>query len=95
MLHKLNAPVVITGSQRSSDRGSSDAFFNLTCAVKIAAQSDIAEVGTCMHATSSDDKCAFIRGTKIRKMHTSRRDAFRPMNDTLIAYVDKNLDIYI
>ena len=31
MLHNLNAPVVITGAQRSSDRGSSDAFFNLTC----------------------------------------------------------------
>jgi len=93
MLHNLNAPVVITGAQRSSDRGSSDAFFNLTCAVQIAAKSDIAEVGICMHATSSDDKCAFIRGTRARKMHTSRRDAFRSINDKVIAYVDRKLDI--
>ena len=93
MLKDLNGPVVITGAQRSSDRGSSDAFFNLACAVKIAAESDIAEVGVCMHDSSSDDRCAFIRGTKARKMHTSRRDAFRPINDRPIAYVDSRLDI--
>ena len=93
MLDKLNAPVVITGAQRSSDRGSSDAFFNLSCAVQIAARSDIAEVGICMHASSSDDRCAFIRGTRARKMHTSRRDAFRAINDRPIAYVDRKLNI--
>jgi glutamyl-tRNA(Gln) amidotransferase subunit D len=93
MLKNLNAPVVITGSQRSSDRGSSDAFFNLICSVKFATASDVAEVGTCMHYTSSDDKCAFIRGTKTRKMHSSRRDAFRPINDKPIATIDKKMDI--
>lgn len=93
MLKDLSGPVVITGAQRSSDRGSSDAFFNLSCAVKIAAESDIAEVGICMHNSSSDDRCAFIRGTKARKMHTSRRDAFRPINDRAIAYVDSALNI--
>ncbi|MDE1871233.1 MAG: Glu-tRNA(Gln) amidotransferase subunit GatD [Candidatus Micrarchaeota archaeon] len=93
MLHDLNAPVVVTGAQRSSDRGSSDAFFNLASAVQIAAKSDIAEVGICMHATSSDNKCAFIRGTRARKMHTSRRDAFRSMNDRPLAYVSKDLGI--
>src|SRR5208282_2182997 len=55
MLKDLNAPVVVTGAQRSSDRGSSDAFLNLSCAVKLAACSDIAEVGICMHDSSSDD----------------------------------------
>lgn len=89
MLQDLNAPVVITGAQRSSDRGSSDAFFNLICAVELAANSDIAEVGICMHHTKSDDKCAFIRGTKVRKMHTSSRDAFRSINDKPIAFVDR------
>ncbi len=93
MLDRLNSPVVITGAQRSSDRGSSDAFFNLSCAVQIAARSDIAEVGICMHASSSDDRCAFIRGTRARKMHTSRRDAFRAINDRPIAYVDRKLNI--
>ncbi len=87
MLQGLNAPVVVTGAQRSSDRGSSDAFINLICAVQIAAKSDIAEVGICMHRSSSDDECQFMRGTKVRKMHSSRRDAFRPINDRPIAYV--------
>ncbi len=93
MLKNLNAPVIITGAQRSSDRGSSDAFFNLQCAVKLAASSDIAELGICMHATSSDDKCMLIRGTRARKMHTSRRDAFRPINSAPIAYVNRDMSI--
>jgi glutamyl-tRNA(Gln) amidotransferase subunit D len=87
MLENLNSPVVITGAQRSSDRGSSDAFMNLTCAVQIAAKSDIAEVGICMHSSSSDDNCHFLRGTKARKMHSTRRDAFRPINCTPIAKI--------
>ena len=42
-----------------------------------------------MHENSSDNNCAFIRGTKARKMHTSRRDAFKPINDEVIARVSK------
>lgn len=86
MLRNLNKPVVLVGSQRSSDRGSSDAPFNLTCASRIAI-SDMAEVGICMHGTTSDDYCLFTRGTNVRKMHASRRDAFRPMNDKPICTV--------
>jgi glutamyl-tRNA(Gln) amidotransferase subunit D len=93
MLHDLNAPVIITGAQRSSDRGSSDAFMNLTCAVQLAAKSDVAEVGICMHLASDDSRCSLIRGTRARKMHTSRRDAFRPINDRPIAIVDRQLNI--
>jgi len=93
MLQGVNAPVVITGAQRSSDRGSSDAFMNLACATELAAYSDIAEVGICMHDSSSDSRCAFIRGTRARKMHTSRRDAFRAVNSKPVAYVSKNLNI--
>ncbi|MEM3227838.1 MAG: Glu-tRNA(Gln) amidotransferase subunit GatD, partial [Candidatus Micrarchaeaceae archaeon] len=88
MLKGINAPVVLTGAQRSSDRGSSDAFTNLIAATTIAARSNIAEVGICMHSSSSDDMFSFIRGTKVRKMHTSRRDAFRPINDKPIAYIN-------
>ncbi len=87
MLQDLNAPIVITGAQRSSDRGSSDAFMNLICSAQIAAKSDIAEVGICMHRSISDDECQFIRGTKVRKMHSTRRDAFRPINDAPMAFV--------
>jgi glutamyl-tRNA(Gln) amidotransferase subunit D len=68
-------PVVFTGSQRSADRPSSDNVMNAVCAVA-AAKSDCAEVLVCMHADESDEVCALHRGTRVRKNHTSRRDAF-------------------
>ncbi|MEM4267431.1 MAG: Glu-tRNA(Gln) amidotransferase subunit GatD [Candidatus Woesearchaeota archaeon] len=86
MLKNLTKPVVFTASQRSIDRGSSDAFINLGCAI-IAAASDIAEVMTCLHGTIDDEYCLLVRGTKVRKMHSSRRDAFRPINENPIAKV--------
>ncbi|MEM7816046.1 MAG: Glu-tRNA(Gln) amidotransferase subunit GatD [Candidatus Aenigmatarchaeota archaeon] len=85
-LRNLSKPVVLTGAQRSSDRGSSDAGMNLICSARVAV-SDIAEVGICMHGSPEDTYCLFIRGTKVRKMHTSRRDAFRPINDLPLAKV--------
>lgn len=90
MLAGIEMPVVLTGAQRSSDRGSSDAFMNLYCSAVLAAKSDIGEVGICMHKSSSDSECGFIRGTKVRKMHTSRRDAFRPINNNYIASVSSD-----
>ncbi len=87
MLKGIKGPVVITGSQRSPDRGSSDAFINLICGASFAAKSDAAEVGICMHSGSSDDSCSFIRGTHARKMHTSRRDAFKAINNRPIARI--------
>jgi glutamyl-tRNA(Gln) amidotransferase subunit D len=71
----LPVPVVFTGSQRSADRPSSDNVMNAVCAVEAAA-ADCAEVLVCMHASESDDRCALHRGTRVRKNHTSRRDAF-------------------
>lgn len=94
-LKDLNKPVIITGAQRSIDRGSSDSFMNLFCAITAAAKSDIAEVMTCLHGTTNDDYCLLIRGTKVRKMHTSRRDAFRPINDLPLAKVFENGKIEI
>ena len=87
MLPEVPKPVVLTGSQRSSDRPSSDAFMNLICSSYIAGYSEIASVGICMHSSLSDKSCYFIRGTKVKKMHTSRRDAFRPINDVPLAEV--------
>lgn len=87
MLRNVNKPVVLIGAQRSSDRGSSDATLNLIEASRIAL-SDAAEVGICMHGTTSDDYCLFNRGTRVRKMHSSRRDAFRPINDLPIAKIN-------
>jgi glutamyl-tRNA(Gln) amidotransferase subunit D len=71
-------PVVFVGSQRSADRPSSDNAMNAVCAAS-AATSDLGEVAVVMHATTNDDTCAIHRGTRVRKMHSSRRDAFRSM----------------
>jgi len=94
MLKNLYKPVVLVGSQRSSDRGSSDASMNLICAAHTAI-SDIAEVGTCMHGSTDDHYCYFIRGTKVRKMHSTRRDAFRSINETPLAKIhpDGKIDV--
>lgn len=79
MLQNLPVPVVLTGAQRSSDRGSSDARLNLLCSCS-AACSEIAEVSVCMHATSSDTYCFLHQGCRVRKLHTSARDAFQSVN---------------
>ncbi len=80
-------PIIFTASQRSIDRGSSDAFENIIAAVIAAAHFDGAVVATCMHESSNDGACTLIRGTKVRKMHTSRRDSFRPINAKPLARV--------
>jgi glutamyl-tRNA(Gln) amidotransferase subunit D len=85
-------PVVIVGSQRSADRPSSDAATNLIGAVTAAARAPFAEVTVAMHETSSDDSIVFHRGTKVRKCHTSRRDAFKSVNATPIARI-KNQEL--
>jgi glutamyl-tRNA(Gln) amidotransferase subunit D len=86
MISNLNKPVALTYSQRSSDRGSSDAELNLYCAAKYAL-SDIAEVALVGHANSDDEYCYALQGTKVRKMHSSRRDTFRPINTQPIAKI--------
>jgi len=78
-LRDLNKPVVLTYSQRSIDRASSDADLNLQCSA-LAAISDIAEVMLVGHASSNDDFCYAMPGTKVRKFHTSKRDAFKVVN---------------
>jgi len=86
MLGKLNKPVVLTYSQRSSDRGSSDSRLNLICSAHVAL-SDIAEVILVGHASINDSYCYALQGNKVRKLHTSRRDAFRPINCKPIAKI--------
>tara|TARA_Y100000310_G_scaffold86148_1_gene82993 strand:+ start:1322 stop:2575 length:1254 start_codon:yes stop_codon:yes gene_type:complete len=87
-LEEINIPILIVGSQRSSDRGSSDGAMNLICATEYITKSGFTGVAVCMHDSTSDDKCAISPATKTRKMHTSRRDAFRTINDTPIALID-------
>ncbi|GBC69173.1 L-asparaginase 1 [archaeon HR01] len=80
VLQQPPKPVVLVGSQRSSDRPSSDAALNLVAAVDIAAKAPIAEVGVCMHLGHSDDVIAFHRGVRVVKLHTSSRSAFKSVN---------------
>ena len=80
-------PVIFVGSQRSADRPSSDNAMNALCAAS-AAVSSLGEVAVVMHATTSDDRCAIHRGTRVRKMHTSRRDAFRSLGMPPLGYVE-------
>lgn len=86
---KTPVPVIITGAQRSSDRPSSDAHMNLIHSV-IGAKSDLAEVSVCMHGSLNDTYTYLHKGTKVRKMHTSRRDTFRSVNFEPIAKIEND-----
>jgi len=79
MLGKLDKPVAVVGGQRSSDRGSFDGAQNLICAAHYCL-SNINQVAVVMHGTSEDTYCIASPGTKVRKMHASQRDSFRPIN---------------
>ncbi len=78
----LPVPVVLVGSQRSSDRPSSDGPMNIINATSLAAYGDLAEVVVVMHGTTSDDYDLIHRGVRVRKMHSARRDTFRTVGDT-------------
>jgi len=88
MLEDLPIPVLLVGAQRSTDRGSTDAIMNLVCAMHFITKSDFAGVAICMHENTNDGNCAILPPCKTRKLHTSRRDAFKPVNDSRIASVD-------
>jgi glutamyl-tRNA(Gln) amidotransferase subunit D len=83
----LPVPVVLTGAQRSSDRPSSDAAFNLTAAVLTAARAPFAEVVVVMHGETGDTYALAHRGVRVKKMHSSRRDAFQSVNASPLARV--------
>ena len=88
MVQNPPVPIVMVGSQRSSDRPSSDAAINLINAVKAAATGDIAEVLVCMFGPTSDQYCLLHRGTRVRKMHSSYRSTFRTIGEVPMAMVD-------
>ena len=90
MVQDSPVPIVMVGSQRSSDRPSSDAALNLIHATKAAAESDIAEVMVCMFGPTSDEYGLLHSGCRVRKMHSSYRSTFRTIGDTPIATIDKD-----
>ncbi len=90
MLQNLPGPIVLVGAQRSSDRPSSDAYLNLLASLKLM-NTDLGEVAVAMHSTTSDTTVYAHRGVRVRKMHTSRRDAFRSINTRPIAEIGENV----
>lgn len=90
MVQNSPVPIVMVGSQRSSDRPSSDAALNLMHSVKTAAESDIAEVMVCMFGPTSDVYGLLHRGTRVRKMHSSYRSTFRTIGDLPLAMVSRD-----
>jgi len=89
MVQNSPVPIVLVGSQRSSDRPSSDAALNLMHAMHTAGHSDIAEVMVCMFGPTSDEYGLLHRGTRVRKMHSSYRSTFRTIGDTPLARVSR------
>ncbi|MCF7920026.1 MAG: Glu-tRNA(Gln) amidotransferase subunit GatD [Candidatus Cloacimonetes bacterium] len=89
MCQNLPIPVILVGSQRSSDRPSSDAALNLMHAATAAGHGDIAEVMICMFGPTSDEYALLHRGTRVRKMHSSYRSTFRTIGDIPLATVTR------
>jgi glutamyl-tRNA(Gln) amidotransferase subunit D len=96
LLADLPGPVVLVGAQRSPDRPSSDGASNLRAAVAVAHDPRLGEVVVVMHAGPSDDRFAIHRGTWVRKMHSSRRDAFRSRNGPPIGtYEEGKVELHL
>jgi len=90
MVQGSPVPIVMVGSQRSSDRPSSDAAINLMNATRTAATSDLAEVMVCMFGPTSDQYGLLHQGTRVRKMHSSYRSTFRTLSDVPLGKVDQD-----
>lgn len=88
IVEQSSVPILLVGAQRSSDRGSSDAAMNIICAAEFISKTDFSDVAICMHESTADNNCAILPATKTRKLHSSGRDAFKPVNDTIIARID-------
>jgi glutamyl-tRNA(Gln) amidotransferase subunit D len=89
MVQNSPVPIILVGSQRSSDRPSSDAALNLMHAMTAAGHGDIAEVLVCMFGPTSDEYGLLHRGTRVRKMHSSYRSTFRTIGDTPVASITR------
>ncbi len=87
LLKDLNFPVVLVGSQRSSDRPSSDAAMNLINAVTVAGKANLGEVVLTMMGSSAHDYGFIHRATRVRKMHSSVRHTFRSIGITPLGMI--------
>ena len=80
-------PIILVGAQRSSDRPSSDAALNLISATTCATE-QIKGVFVIMHGESGDTVCHLHKGVKVRKSHSTRRDAFKSINSVPVAEIN-------
>lgn len=87
-LSNVTGPVVLVGSQRSSDRPSSDATSNLLSAARLCTESNLGEVVVLMHAATDDTALSVHRATRVRKNHSSRRDAFKSVNEPTLGLIN-------
>ena len=83
-------PIVLVGSQRSSDRASSDAALNLIGATKFITESNTKGVYIVMHQDENDDTIACHVGTRVRKNHTSKRGAFQTIGNNPAFIIAEN-----
>ena len=93
-LSGFKKPITLVGSQRSSDRPSSDAALNLISATKFLVNTKSKGVFVVMHQNESDDAVACHLGTRVRKNHTSKRSAFQTVGSepAFVVYDDKILE---
>ncbi|HET6457432.1 MAG TPA: Glu-tRNA(Gln) amidotransferase subunit GatD [Nitrosopumilaceae archaeon] len=89
-LSGIPIPIALVGSQRSSDRPSSDAALNLISAVRFLVECNTGGIYVMMHNSSSDDDVACHWGTRVRKNHTSKRNAFQTIGNTPAFIVKKD-----
>ena len=91
-LSGLKIPVVFVGSQRSSDRPSSDAASNLIAATKFIVKTDVNGIYVVMHHNESDETISCHLGTRVRKNHASKRSAFETIgSDPAFLILDKKI----
>ena len=83
-------PIVLVGSQRSSDRASSDAALNLIGATKFITECKTKGVYIVMHQDENDETIACHIGTRVRKNHTSKRGAFQTIGDNPAFIIAEN-----
>lgn len=91
----LPIPVILVGAQRSSDRPSSDAYLNLKSAINFIQFNNKLEnkfnrVGVCMHKSINDTSFEILDSINIKKLHSTRRDAFKQINYSNVVDFDGN-----
>ena len=89
-LNNCPIPIVLTGAQRSTDRPSSDASLNMISSVIFASQKMLNGVYLAMHSSIEDNIVSIHSGVRVRKNHTSKRNAFQSIGIEPIATVNQD-----